>query len=188
MMGPAYYRLDVPCRRRPTAGLQYVPMKWLLRPAVWGVSIGAVAGAATLISTAANPLAEDSAVAMAFWLGSLLVVWMAIGFGTARRRAAFRDAVTAGVVAGLATMLVYNIAAIVRANVFLDQIRYRDDWQNLLARFHTSGFSDLRAYATYEYITIAPLLLALGACAGAISGAVGGAVSDMIHGRHAALR
>jgi hypothetical protein len=160
----------------------------LVRPTVWGLAIGAAAGAATLISTAANPLQEDSPGAMALWFGSLLLVWIAIGFGAARRSRTFRDAVLAGVLAGLATMAVLDVAAIVRANVFLDEIRHRSDWQNLLARYYASGFRNLRLYATYEYLTISPLLLALGVCAGALSGAVGGAVSGMIHGPRTASR
>lgn len=125
---------------------------------------------------------------MAAWFGTLLLLWIAIGFGAARRSRTFRGAVLAGVLAGLATMFVLDVAAIVRANVFLDQIRHRSDWQNLLARYYASGFRDLRLYATYEYLTISPILLALGAGAGALSGALGGAVSDMIHGPRSAAR
>ena len=37
-------------------------------------------------------------------------------------------------------MAVFHVAGIVRVNLFLDVIRNRGDWQNLIARFGQSGF------------------------------------------------
>jgi hypothetical protein len=84
-----------------------------------------------------------------------------------------------GAVLGAATMLVFDAAAIVRVNMFLDAIRHREDWQNLVARYQQSGFRSLRAYANYEYVTHAPVGIALGAIAGAISGGLGGLVHSV---------
>ena len=91
----------------------------------------------------------------------------------------FRDAVVAGVLVGAATMAVLHVSAIVRVNVFLEQIRDRGDWVNLLSRFQASGYESLRVYANYEYLRQSPLLLALGAIVGGLCGSVGGAISGI---------
>jgi hypothetical protein len=153
-----------------------------ISPTTWGVAIGTAAGAVSLISTAIEPLADDSVGVMIIWFGSLILLWSLVGFGAAERTHRVRDAVTAAAIAGVATMAVFELATIVRANVFVDQIRYRADWQNLVARFEASGAHSLRRYATRQYIAGTPILLAVGACAGAVAGALGGAVSNAIHG------
>jgi hypothetical protein len=151
-----------------------------VRPVIWGLAIGVVAGALNLIDTAIEPLADDTSGRMSIWCGGLLFLWILSGFGAARRTRRFRDGVTAGALVGIATIAVFHLAAIVRVNVFLDEIRYRGDWQNLVTRFQASDFRSLRAYANYEYTTQTPLLLAVGAIAGALSGALGGAVNGVI--------
>ena len=159
---------------------------WYLRqvasfvsPLTVGLALGVAAGTLNLVDTAIEPLADDTAGRMLLWLGVLLFIWLFIGFRAARRTQRFRDALIAGVLVGAATMAVFHLAAIVRVNVFLEQIRNRDDWQNLVARFQASGFTSLRTYANYTYIIGTPIALALGAAAGAISGALGGAVSGL---------
>jgi hypothetical protein len=159
-----------------------------VKPSTWGLAIGVIGGALNLIDTAIEPLADDTAGGMSIWLGGLCCLWILTGFGAARGVRRFRDGVTAGVLVGMATMAVFHLAAIVRVNVFLEQIRYRGDWQNLIARFHASHFRSLRAYANYEYATQTPLLLTLGAIAGAVSGALGGAVSSVIRSPSAPSR
>jgi hypothetical protein len=148
-----------------------------VKPSTWGLAIGVIAGALNLIDTAIEPLADDTAGRMSIWVGGLLFLWILTGFGAARGAGRFRDGVTAGVLVGIATMAAFHLAAIVRVNVFLEQIRYRGDWQNLMVRFHASHFRSLRAYANYEYATQTPMLLTLGGIAGAVSGALGGAIS-----------
>ena len=159
---------------------------WYLRqvasfvsPLTVGLALGVAAGTLNLVDTAIEPLAEDTAGAMAVWFGMLAFIWFLIGFRAARAQR-FRDALVAGVLVGAATMTVFHLAAIIRVNLFLDQIRGRDDWQNLVARFHASGFTSLRAYANYTYISGTPIALALGAAAGAVSGALGGAMSGLL--------
>ena len=160
---------------------------WYLRqvasfvsPLTVGLALGVAAGTLNLVDTAIEPLADDTAGRMLLWLGVLLFIWLFIGFRAARRTQRFRDALIAGVLVGAATMAVFHLAAIVRVNVFLEQIRNRDDWQNLVARFQASGFTSLRTYANYTYIIGTPIALALGALAGAVSGALGGAVSGLL--------
>jgi hypothetical protein len=87
------------------------------------------------------------------------------------------DAVRVGTILGVATIVMFHAASIVRVNLFLNAIRHRGDWQNLVARYNQSGFRSLRAYANYEYATLTPMVLALGAIAGSISGVVGGLVN-----------
>jgi len=77
-------------------------------------------------------------------------------------------------------MLIFHAAAIARVNLFLDVVQHRDDWQNLVARYHDSGFKSLRAYANYEYFKQTPILASIGAFAGLVSGAVGAAVNGAI--------
>jgi len=149
-----------------------------MKPAVtWGLAIGIVAGSLLLIDTAIAPLADDSPGVMLAIVGTLLLLWTLASYVARRRTDRFRDAIVAGLLVGLASIAVVHVAAIVRVNVFLDEIQYRDDWVNLVARFRSSGFQSLRAYANYEYLTGTPILLLLGAGVGSICGAVSGAIS-----------
>jgi hypothetical protein len=149
-----------------------------MKPAVtWGLAIGIVAGSLLLIDTAIAPLADDSPGVMLAIVGSLILLWTLASYAATRRTDRFRDAIFAGLLVGLATIAVVHVAAIVRVNVFLDEIQYRDDWLNLVARFRSSGFQSLRAYANYEYLTDTPILLLLGAGMGSLCGAVSGAIS-----------
>lgn len=176
------YREEVMKTRGPLAARFWYVRQILsfISPATWGFAIGLAAGGLSLISTAVAPLADDTEGTVGLWFGGLLVLWGLVGFSAARRRHSFRDAVTAAAIAGLVTMIVFDVATIVRANVFLDEIRDRADWQNLIARFQASGAHSLRLYATREYIVMTPIILAIGACAGAVSGVMGGAVSGFI--------
>ena len=117
---------------------------------------------------------------MLFWLIGVLALWVTatlVATRTARRPS---DLVIAGGIVGLATMLIFAAASIARVNLFLDVIQYRDDWQNLVARYHDSGFKNLRVYANYEYFKVTPLLASIGAVAGLVSGAVGAGVNGAI--------
>jgi hypothetical protein len=133
-----------------------------------------VLGLMNLVDTARRPLADDDPGTMLVWAGALLAGWTAVAVAATWRTVRIVDAVKAGAVLGLATILVFHAAAIVRVNVFLDQIRYRADWQNLVARFQHSGFRSLRAYANYEYGGGTPTVVLLGLVAGSVSGLVAG--------------
>jgi hypothetical protein len=137
-----------------------------VHPLSWGLLIGTAAGTLQLLSTALDPLADDSA-------GSCSPSWQrcsCCGCSRAsdRPRAPkrIRDVVVSGIVIGAVTMAVAYVSSIVRVNLFLDQISGRADWVNLMARFRASDFHSLRAYANYEYLGSLPILLALGAVAG----------------------
>ena len=145
-----------------------------------GLAIGTVIGVLNLVDTAIEPLADDTPGGMLLFISPMLLAWFVVALSAVRRSGRFRDAVKTGILVAAATMIVFHLAGIVRVNLFLDVIRDRDDWRNLLARFSQSGFHSLRAYANYEYVRGAPLIVLVGALAGAVSGAAGGAVGRAI--------
>jgi hypothetical protein len=145
-----------------------------ISPAMFGLAMGAVLGGLNLIETVRHPLADDEGGVMLAYIALVWLVWSAVGFAAARRTRRLADGVKAGLMVGIAMMAVFDAAAILRVNLFLDLIRYRDDWQNLVGRFGRSDVQSLRAFANYEYLRATPLLLGIGAAAGTLAGLVGG--------------
>lgn len=172
------YREDILPSRGPfRARLWYWRQVFgFVSPAMLGLAM-TILGVLNLIVTARDPLEDDSAGGMLLFVIPVLLAWSAAGFVAARRTRRLLDGVKAGILVGLAMMAVSHFAAIVRVNVFLDAIRHRGDWQNLLARFGQSGFDSLRAYANYEYVRSTPIIVGIGAAAEAIAGALGGAAA-----------
>ncbi len=151
----------------------------LISPVAWGLAIGLVAGTLQQIDTAIEPLAEDTPGIMLAILSLLLILWTLTSYAATRRTDRFADAVLAGLLVGLATISVLHVSAILRVNLFLDTIQYRDDWANLVTRYHASTFRSLRTFANYEYLVGTPLLLMLGAGAGTVCGVVGGTLNKV---------
>jgi hypothetical protein len=145
-----------------------------ISPAMFGLAMGAVLGVLNLIETVRHPLADDEGGAMLTYVALVWLVWSAVGFAAARRTRRLADGVKAGLLVGVAMMAVFDLAAILRVNLFLDLIRYREDWQNLVGRFGRSDFHSLRVYANYEYLRTTPLVVAIGAAAGTLAGLLGG--------------
>jgi len=75
---------------------------------------------------------------------------------------------------------VLTVVVIARVNVFLDVTSQRPDWQNLMARYRSSGFSSLRAYANYIYFTGAPFKLLVASTIGALCGFIGACLTTVI--------
>lgn len=175
------YREEILPTRGPVSARLWYARQVLsfMSPVAWGLAIGGAAGSLQLLDTAIAPLREDTPGVMLVIVGALILFWIATSAVAKRSSGSFRDAVIAGVVVGAATMAVLHVSAIVRVNVFLDQIRDREDWVNLLSRFHASGYQSLRVYANYEYLRLSPLLLALGAVAGGLCGTVGGLINGI---------
>jgi len=170
---------------RPTRG-PWAARLWYVRqilsfmsPLAWGVLIGVALGTWQLVDTAAEPLAEDTSGAMLGIVGTLLVSWTLASRAAALPSRRFTHALIAGIIAGVATMAVFDLTSILRVNLFLDQIRHRDDWTNLMARFEASGVQSLRVYANWEYVRGTPLVLALGAAAGGVCGAAAGVMNGI---------
>jgi hypothetical protein len=170
---------------RPTSG-PWAARLWYVRqvlsfmsPLTWGVLIGVMLGTWQLVDTAAEPLAEDTPGVMIGIVGTMLVSWTLASMAAALPSRGFTHALVAGIITGVATMAVIDVTSILRVNLFLDEIRHRDDWANLMARFGASGVQSLRVYANWEYVRGTPIVLALGAAAGGACGAVAGVMNGI---------
>src|SRR2546423_117654 len=109
-----------------------------------GALIGAIFGVWNLVATFAAPLADDSPAALAAFYGPMMLAWGFAGFAAFRRTGRLLEAIKVGAIVGLVTFAVLQVAAFIRVNVFLDVLRYRSDWQHLVASYEASGFSSLR--------------------------------------------
>lgn len=104
----------------------------------------------------------------------MFMAWGLAGFAAARRSGRVVEAIKVGATVAFATFVVFDVANLVRVNLFLEAIRHRADWQNLVVRFHASGFESLRAFANYDYVTGAPLTILVASMIGASTGLIGG--------------
>jgi hypothetical protein len=152
-------------------------MAGMTRPAIFGLLMGSVLGVWILASTIVSPLADDTPATTGTMFGAVLLGLAVPGFAARRRGGCFADALRAGAVAGAIAFGLFHLFGILRVNLFLDVIRERSDWQNLVADYARSGFTSLRAYANYVYargILVFPLI---GIVAGAVSGSLGGLIA-----------
>jgi hypothetical protein len=152
----------------------------LTKPVAYGLVLGTVLGGWILMNTALAPLAEDTGFAVALMFGLVFIALAVPGFAARRRGGHFADALEAGATAGAIAFALFLLLGILRVNLFLDTIRGRSDWQNLVADYARSDFQSLRAYANYVYakgIVVFPLV---GVVAGAISGSLGGVLAGIL--------
>jgi hypothetical protein len=143
-------------------------------PVRFGIALGVLLGILNLLGTALAPLAEDTPLLVGGLLGAIISLLGIIGFMARRSGTSLGQAVVDGAMAGAVTFSIFLIASIVRVNLFLDVIRYRSDWQNLVADFQHSGSQSLRAYANLVYMKSIFLIPMVGVIAGSIGGAIGG--------------
>jgi len=139
-----------------------------------GLVLGLAFGVVDLVGTWLFPLADDTPIALLAFYGPMFVGWGIAALRAARRLGRLADAIKVGTTIAFATFLVYIVANFVRVNVFLDTIRFRQDWQNPVRRFHDSGSSSLRAFVNYDYLKGAPLKIGVASAIGAGTGLVGG--------------
>ena len=139
-----------------------------------GLLLGVAFGLLNLISTQVDPYAEDTIPALLVFYGPMFAIWGFAGFRASRRSSRLADAVVAGATVAFSTFVVFVVARLITVNLSLDVTSQRLDWQNLLARFKTSGFESLRAYADYEYVAGAPFKIFVASLIGAGTGLVGG--------------
>ena len=179
------YREGVlPTRGRARAQLWYLrQVLSLVDGVVLGAVLGAVFGAANLVFTLIAPLAEDTPLALAVFYGPMFTFWGVAGFAAYRRTHRLTQAVKAGVIVAAATFVVFDVAAMVRVNLFLDAISQRSDWRYLVSSYEASGFSSLRAYANHVYLTGAPFKMLVSVTIGAASGWIGGLFGAVIRPR-----
>ena len=111
------------------------------------------------------------------------VVFLALavpGFAARRRGGRFVDALEAGAIAGTVAFALFLLLGILRVNLFLDIIRDRSDWANLVADYARSDFQSLRGYANFVYAKQILVLPVVGVVAGAISGSLGGLLAGVV--------
>jgi len=155
-------------------------MTSLTKPVAYGVVLGTALGAWILVNTALAPLAEDTGFAVAAMFGLVFLALAVPGFAVRRRGGHLVDALEAGATAGAITFALFLLFGILRVNLFLDTIRSRSDWQNLVADYARSDFQSLRAYANFVYAKGIILFPIAGVAAGAISGSLGGVLAGFV--------
>ena len=144
-----------------------------------GAVLGAVFGAWNLVVTRLAPLVEDTPIALASFYGPMFAIWGLAGFAACRRTGRLMDAVKVGATVGFVTFVVFDLAVLVRVNLFLDAISQRSDWRNLVSNYRASGFESLRMYANYVYVTGAPFKILVASMIGAGSGLIGGLLGSV---------
>jgi hypothetical protein len=148
-------------------------------PVFLGLLLGAAFGLWNLIATQLNPLAEDTPIALLVFYGPMFALWGLAGFAASRRTGRLLDGVKVGATVAFVTFLVYVLTQFVRVNLFLDTLTQRSDWQNLVARFHNSGYESLRLYVNYVGLTGAPFKILVASIIGAGTGLVGGVIGTL---------
>lgn len=149
------------------------------RSVILGSILGAAFGTWNLIATRLDPLAEDTPIALLKFYGPMFALWAIAGFGAARRSGRLLDAIKVGATVAFATFVVYSLTQFVRVNLFLDTIRHRSDWQNLMAGFQNSGFDSLRWYVNYAGLTGAPFKILVASLIGGSTGLIGGLLAGL---------
>ena len=150
-----------------------------------GVALGAIFSAVALISTAIDPLADDSVFAVALFYLPMFSVWGLVGASAYRRTGRLASAVVSGACVAFVTFVVFHLGQFVRLNAFLDALRGRPDWQRLVSTFPGSGFESFRAYANAFYLREAPVKILAFSTFGAVCGLLGGVVAFGLRPRDA---
>jgi hypothetical protein len=88
------------------------------RHLVLGVLVGAIFGGWDLIATRFEPLADDTPIALLKFYGPMFTIWGLAGFGAAWRVGRILDGVKAGATVAFATFLVFDVANLLRVNLF----------------------------------------------------------------------
>lgn len=144
-----------------------------------GVIVGLTFGAVNLLLTWLYPLQDDSPGALLLFYGPMFLLWALAAFTATHLSGRFLYGVTAGTLVAFATFCVFDLLIIVRVNLFLNELTGRADWQNLMARFQTSGFDSLRLFVNLDYIKGAPLKIGAASVIGTMMGVIGGFVGRL---------
>jgi hypothetical protein len=175
-----YREVIVPTRGRMRAKLWYLRQTLSLINGVrFGFALGLAFGVWNLVVTSLMPLVDDSPLALAGFYGPMFLMWGLAGWMAGRRTGHLAAAVKAGATVAFVTFVVFDAAMIVRVNLFLEIIKHRDDWQNMVANFPASGFATFRAYVNYVYITGSPLTILIGTVIGTGCGLIGGLAASL---------
>ena len=155
---------------------------------VVGLALGAVFSVLNVVSAYVAPLEDDTLSVIAAFYGPMFVAWGIAGFLASRGSERLTDGIKAGTLVALGTFIVLTIVVIVRVNLSLAVMSQRPDWRNLVTRFGSSGFSSLRAYVNYIYLTGAPFKIFVATSIGAVFGLLGGCISLVLRHRTPAIR
>jgi hypothetical protein len=152
------------------------PRAWWSRPPAIGLWLGLGFGLWNLLWTRLYPLAEDTEGALLAFYGPMFIAWGVIAFVDARRTGQIKDGVRAAVIAAFVTFCVLDVLVILRVNLFLNELTARNDWQTLMSRFPASGFTSLRTYINYHYLSEAPFKIMVASTIGLVMGVIGATI------------
>jgi len=151
-----------------------------------GVIVGTAFGAADVLLTWLDPVADDSPRALLLFYGPMFISWAAAACVAAQRAGRASSGVLGGMVIAFAASVIFVLLNLVRVNVFLDQLVARVDWQDVMARSRTSD-ETLRTFVNLDFVRGAPFKIAVGVAIGTLMGAIGSAVWWLMHGRRSRL-
>lgn len=138
-----------------------------------GAILGIVFGTWNLLVTWRDPLTDDTPAALLLFYGPMFLAWGLTGFVATWRTGRVRHGLTFTVIVAFVTFSVFSLANLLRVNLFLEAVRERADWQNMVVRFQTSGFENFRAFVNYNYFVGAPFKILVATAIGALTGAIG---------------
>jgi hypothetical protein len=170
-----YREVVLPGRGRVRASLWYLKQAFSLIDVVMlGVLLGTMFGIWNLAATWLDPLTDDTPMALLAFYGPMFALWAFSGFSVARRTGSLIEAIKAGAIVAFVTFTVFYIANLARVNLFLDVIRSRTDWHNIMLRFQDSGSDSFRVFVNLDYVRGAPLKIGVASVIGATTGLLGG--------------
>ena len=149
--------------------------------ALLGLFLGLSFGTWNLLWTYLYPLSDDSIGALVSFYGPMFMAWGITGFYFTRRSRRLSDGVAAGMVVAFATFVALDLMVIARANIFLNDLVGRSDWRELMERFPSSGFENLRVYINWHYVTQAPVKILTALTIGAVVGTAGATLARCVH-------
>jgi hypothetical protein len=149
----------------------------------FGILLGSLFGIADLIYTLLDPLVDDTPEALLIFYGPMFALWGLAGFLACRRTGRFVEALKTGLIVSAVTIAVFHLAATLRVNLFLDTIRHRADWRNLMSAYESSGVLSLREFVNYSYAKQLLAKLLVGTTIGLIVASIGGGASKLFHRR-----
>jgi hypothetical protein len=138
-----------------------------------GLGLGTVFGVWDLVVTATDPLGEDTAFALLTFYGPMFAAWGLASFGVSRQTGRLVDGLWAGALVAFATFVIFDLFAIGRANLFLETLTARTDWQNLMRNYPGVKVESLRAYITKSYLAGAPFKVLVATLIGTMTGLLG---------------
>jgi hypothetical protein len=132
-----------------------------------------------LLMTWLRPLDDDTVPALLGFYGPMFVAWVLVALREARSTRRLTSGVTAGAAVAFGTFCVFVVLNFARVNLFLDQLTGRPDWQNMMARFQTTGTGSLRLFVNLDYLKGTPFKIAVATMIGAAMGTLGGSIGKL---------